>query len=279
MTPSKEIAAPQDQTDALSVEAVVAQQKRITDVMAKVMHKDRHYGVIPGCDKPSLWKAGAEVLCVTFRLSPSFQVQENYDGKHLTVRSTCTLTHIPSGKVFASAPSICSTKEKKYRLRKENGRIVENANLEDQWNTVSKIADKRALVAAVLMATGASDTFTQDMGEDVEPLVVVDTEAVIKENKEAAKAEVKDTPKPEKPKPDDTQKWRGTINKAEAGELPDKRKFWTVYGQDGLDFKTTDSEFADLAAIAMAGKEQVDIGYSKNPKTGSLVIKSMVICG
>jgi hypothetical protein len=29
-----------------------------------------HFGTIPGTPKPSLWKAGAEVLCMTFRLAP-----------------------------------------------------------------------------------------------------------------------------------------------------------------------------------------------------------------
>jgi type IV secretory pathway VirB10-like protein len=36
-------------------------------------------------------------------------------------------------------------------------------------NTIEKMADKRALVAATLLATGCSDIFTQDMEEDKEP--------------------------------------------------------------------------------------------------------------
>jgi hypothetical protein len=39
---------------------------------------------------------------------------------------------------------------------------VENPDLADTWNTVLKMADKRALVAAVLNGTAASDVFTQD---------------------------------------------------------------------------------------------------------------------
>ena len=42
----------------------------IQDVMSEVMQKDQHYGVIPGCKKPSLFKAGAEKLSLTFRLRP-----------------------------------------------------------------------------------------------------------------------------------------------------------------------------------------------------------------
>lgn len=58
---------------------------------------------------------------------------------------------------------------------------VPNPDLPDQWNTVLKMADKRALVAAVLNGTAASDVFTQDaedqpqaaaaVPEDVEPQV------------------------------------------------------------------------------------------------------------
>lgn len=40
---------------------------------------------------------------------------------------------------------------------------VDNPDLPDTWNTVLKMADKRALVAAVLNGTGASDVFTQDV--------------------------------------------------------------------------------------------------------------------
>lgn len=40
-----------------------------------------------------------------------------------------------------------------------------NEKIADTYNTVVKMAQKRALVAAVLIATGASDTFTQDIEE------------------------------------------------------------------------------------------------------------------
>lgn len=39
---------------------------------------------------------------------------------------------------------------------------IENPDIADQWNTVLKMAKKRAMVDAVLNATGASDMFTQD---------------------------------------------------------------------------------------------------------------------
>jgi hypothetical protein len=42
---------------------------------------------------------------------------------------------------------------------------IENPDLPDQWNTVIKMAEKRARVGAVLAVTGASAIFTQDLDE------------------------------------------------------------------------------------------------------------------
>jgi len=47
----------------------------------------------------------------------------------------------------------------------QTGRVL-NADIFDQVNTILKMAEKRALVAAVLLAVGASEFFTQDM-EDI----------------------------------------------------------------------------------------------------------------
>ena len=46
---------------------------------------------------------------------------------------------------------------------------VANPDLADLENTVLKMADKRALVAATLIATGCSDIFTQDIADDEDP--------------------------------------------------------------------------------------------------------------
>lgn len=58
------------------------------------------------------------------------------------------------GAQFAATdPAITSQSEEKQP----------NPNLADTWNTVMKMANKRALVAAVLNGTAASDIFTQDV--------------------------------------------------------------------------------------------------------------------
>ena len=196
-----------------SVQEMLQQMKNIQELMAKGMHKDEHYGVIPGTgNKPTLLKPGAEKLCLMFRLSPNYsQDREREPGtSHLTVWSTCTLIHIPTGSIYGTGSGMCSTHESKYAYRRGSrtcpncskhetiikGRAefgggwlcfgkkggcgakfpdgdqriesqqvdrVANDDLPDSWNTVMKMADKRALVAACLNATAASDIFTQDL--------------------------------------------------------------------------------------------------------------------
>lgn len=51
--------------------------------------------------------------------------------------------------------------------QQELGRVP-NPDLPDSWNTVRKIASKRAYTDAMLHATGASDVFTQDVDETLE---------------------------------------------------------------------------------------------------------------
>lgn len=52
------------------------------------------------------------------------------------------------------------------RIVDQSAERVANPDLPDTWNTVLKMANKRALVAAILNGTAASDIFTQDV-EDI----------------------------------------------------------------------------------------------------------------
>lgn len=195
----------------LPVETVKHQIQVIQQVMKDAMVKDTHYGVVPGCgDKPTLLKAGAEKLCLTFRLAPTYVVTKTDLGHgHREYEVRCTLTHIPTGNVFGEGVGICSSHESKFRYRKAErvcpacgkdtiikgkqeygggwlcfakkggcgakfkddddsitsqqvGR-VDNPDIADVFNTILKMAKKRAHVDAVLTATAASDIFAQDL--------------------------------------------------------------------------------------------------------------------
>ena len=112
-----QIPTPLAQRDELGVEDVIAQVQKIQAVMERVMKSGEHYGIIPGTQKPTLLKPGAEKLLLTFRFDPQYESAETYDGKHLTVKSRCTLYHITSGQRLGSGEGSCSTKESKYAYR------------------------------------------------------------------------------------------------------------------------------------------------------------------
>ena len=103
---------------ALTVQDVRAQVNLIQHIMQEVMKRDEHYGVIPGTGtKPTLLKAGAEKLCLTFRLDPQYDITERQDGTHIHITSKCTLYHIPSSQRYGSGMGSCSTRESKYAYR------------------------------------------------------------------------------------------------------------------------------------------------------------------
>lgn len=145
----------------LDVTDVIAQVKKIQGVMSTVMHKGEHYGTIPGTQKPTLLQPGAQKLCLTFRLDPQdevIQATETDDLIAFTVRTT--LYHIATGQRIASGIGSCNSREKRYLRRDKDGGIQPAWDLH---NTILKMASKRALVAAVLRGTAASDIFTQDV--------------------------------------------------------------------------------------------------------------------
>lgn len=142
---------------------VTEQIRQVQTLMKEAMHVNEHYGVIPGTPKPTLFKAGAEKLAFMFRLAPSYRyTTTEVAGGHYRYDVTCQLTSLVTNRLVAEGLGCCSSMESKYRWRKQGGQKVENDAIEDLRNTVMKMAAKRALVAATLNATAASDIFTQD---------------------------------------------------------------------------------------------------------------------
>lgn len=200
----------------MSVQAVVDRKRKIVEVMEAVMKDGEHYGKIPGCGpKPTLLKAGAEVLAMTFGFSPTFKIERtDLPNGHREYHVVCTLTHIATGAIVSEGVGCGSTMESKHRWRggsrlcPECGKAtiikgkaefgggwlcfakkggcgakwkegdaaiedqttdrVENPDPADQYNTVLKIAKKRAQVDCTLTACGASDLLAQDL-EDLPP--------------------------------------------------------------------------------------------------------------
>jgi hypothetical protein len=195
----------------MTIKAVVDRKRKIVEVMQSVMREGEHFGRIPGCgDKPTLLKAGAEILAMTFGLAPTFRIERtDLPSGHREYQVLCTLTHIASGKVVSEGVGCATTMESKHRWRggarvcPECGQStiirgkaeygggwlcfarrggcgskwrdgdkaiegqptekIENPDPADQYNTVLKMAKKRAQVDCTLTACGASDMLSQDL--------------------------------------------------------------------------------------------------------------------
>lgn len=156
----------------------------IQQVMQGVMKKDTHYGVIPGCNKPSLYKPGAEVLAATFRIAVSYRVEDLSIPGCVRYRVIAVGTHQTTGIVMGEGAGECSSDEEKYKWRKavaqdeydatpenmrrtkftRNGKLLQvRTEPADAANTILKMACKRAQVAMTLNVTAASDIFSQDI--------------------------------------------------------------------------------------------------------------------
>jgi hypothetical protein len=102
---------------AASIKAVKVQLAAVQQLMREVMVPDEDYGIIPGCKKPSLYKPGAEKLCLMFRLRAEPTITEERDGNHLTIKARVVLYSIVTGLEVGAAEGRCSTKESKYAYR------------------------------------------------------------------------------------------------------------------------------------------------------------------
>lgn len=102
---------------------VAAQRKAIVaEIRRTVLVEGVDYGVIPGTDKPTLYKSGAERLCAGLGFNPVFTVTgkiEQWDDENplFHYEVTCTLIHIDSGLQIATGIGSCNSKESKYRWR------------------------------------------------------------------------------------------------------------------------------------------------------------------
>lgn len=164
---------------------------------------DNDYAVIPGTNKPTLLKPGAEKLYIWFDLTPDafiIATEKILDesiacGFILSVNTTLILRD-RHGNIRGQCQANCNSGEDKYReqtrwltdkkLRDQgltsDGRehqerkstfgsggtyrvykVVSNPNPYQLLNTLQKMSQKRAFVGATLQATATSGIFTQDM--------------------------------------------------------------------------------------------------------------------
>lgn len=205
----------------VNVAGALQRYQDMKDFITGILKEKTDYGTIPGTDKPTLLKPGAEKLTTFFGLSAEFQIiekEEDWMGKDhdgepfFNYWYKCRITR--NGKIVAEGEGSCNSFEKKYRYRAANitcpkcgaetvieGKAefgggwlcwkkkggcgakfakgdksiedqprgqVKNPDIADQVNTFQKMAQKRAYIAAVLLATNASEYFTQDIEDYID---------------------------------------------------------------------------------------------------------------
>lgn len=211
--------------------AMKEQQKLIQAFFKEVMVPNQDYGIIPGTDKPCLLKSGAEKMCEFYGYAPLLkEVKDEYseDG-HLDVTVTMQLVSKRTGDVIAEGIGMCSSRESKYAYRwvfeddvpahldknvlkkqqkksRKTGKPfimyqVPNEDLPSIWNTVVKMAKKRAFVDVALSATRSSGLFTQDMEEMQNWAKAIDVEFVTEEKRPTPQPKTSPKFKPAAAKP------------------------------------------------------------------------------
>lgn len=148
---------------------------------------DGDYGIIPGTEKPTLLKPGADKLCDIYGLMPVYDFlarEVDYSAGFIAYEVRCRLVRRDSGVPVGEGAGACNSRESRYQdtvwwnergapprdlgwtETKKGGkwfRKVPNDNPADLVNTILKMAKKRALIDAVLSVTRSSGLFTQDL--------------------------------------------------------------------------------------------------------------------
>lgn len=185
-------------TTAIDFIPVAEMQKwynQFVEFSKSILKESLDYGVIPGVQKPSLFKPGAEKLRFAYGLGVGMKLIDKTEdlNKNFLDYTYKASVYTKSGQLIAECEGNCNTYEPKFRyvwidtdLRpaKEEGERLK-AEKKGRWrkygdrfiwqiktdvsdvfgikNTIMKMAQKRAFVGAILMATGASEFFTQDV--------------------------------------------------------------------------------------------------------------------
>ena len=189
------------QQHAGQIADVISMKATVQDLLKSQMQEDVHYGKIPGTgDKPTLLKSGAEMLRMVFNLRTTCNkddVEITNEGNGHKTYEICMHISNKDKEIIATGLGTCSTMESKYKYRSQLtdrkvpseywesrdkallggsqyspkkvkgawliSERVEHDNPADYYNTVKKMAKKRAMADGILTATCSSDLFTQDL--------------------------------------------------------------------------------------------------------------------
>ena len=147
-----------DTVEVAQVEATMRKISQFQQVIQNTLHQNHDYGIIPGTDKPTLLKPGAEKILMMMGLRSEFEIVDStrdFEKGFFQYQVRCKLYR--GDILITEGLGAANTKERKY-LKQDPFTID---------NTVLKIAKKRALIDAVLLVASLSEVFTQDI-EDMD---------------------------------------------------------------------------------------------------------------
>lgn len=133
-----------------------ARARELAELLREYMVEGEDYGLVQGAPKPILLKAGAEKLCQAFGLARKVQVVgqlEDWKGGFFHYVVKVSLLNKAGGWLEAEGLGCANTREAR----------LAGPDVYALANTILKVAEKRALVDAVLSATSTSALFTQDL--------------------------------------------------------------------------------------------------------------------
>lgn len=180
---------------AEQVNRVLSGYNAIKTLVNTVLKENVDYGMVPGTSKNTLYKAGAEKVVQLLALRAKLiLVNRVLEEKYVMYEFSCEIYN-KDNEFLANCIGECNSSEEKYRygkreltnaektdveylqkLKNENRlskktlgdktiyyEKVEHSDYYNIANTISKMAQKRAYVGAVLFAAGLSEFFTQDL--------------------------------------------------------------------------------------------------------------------
>lgn len=143
-----------DSIDTNIVQRTMTKIHAFQQVIQAAVVPGHDIGIIPGTNKPSLLKPGAEKIVMMMGLSSRFEIMdkvEDYEKGFFSYNIRCILSR--NEYDICEGVGNCNSRESKYS--KQDPFSVAN--------TILKMAKKRAYVDAALSVASLSDVFTQDI--------------------------------------------------------------------------------------------------------------------
>ncbi|MED3716065.1 hypothetical protein P4518_01510 [Geobacillus thermodenitrificans] len=150
-----------ESVDIGAVQSTLAKINQFQAVVQNTLKANHDYGVIPGTQKPTLLKPGAEKIQMLLGVTSEYEVIErvqDYEKGFFAFTVRCIV--YKNGMKITEGVGHCNTKEKKYI----------NQDPYTLANTCLKMAKKRAQIDATLTLASLSEIFTQDI-EDMQEFV------------------------------------------------------------------------------------------------------------